>query len=54
MFSRTTRARDTRRRLLKGAVIVFIGAGYSAKRFIFERAKELGVRCSCDYSFMGG
>lgn len=33
-----------RRNLLKGAVIVFITAGYSGKRFIFEKAKELGVR----------
>ena len=30
--------------MLKGAVIVFVTAGYSGKRFIFERAKELGVR----------
>ena len=33
-----------RRHVLRGAVIVFITAGYSGKRFIFERAKELGVR----------
>ena len=25
-------------------VIVFVTAGYSGKRFIFEKAKELGVR----------
>jgi carnosine synthase len=30
--------------VLKGAVIAFITAGYSGKRFIFEKAKELGVK----------
>ena len=29
---------------LKGTVIVFVTAGYSGKKFIFEKAKELGVR----------
>lgn len=33
-----------RRRLLKGKVMIFITAGYSGKRFIYERIKELGVR----------
>lgn len=33
-----------RRSILRGAVVVFITAGYSGKRFIFERCKELGVR----------
>jgi hypothetical protein len=33
-----------RRHVLRGAVIVFVTAGYSSKRFIFEKAKELGVR----------
>lgn len=33
-----------RRHVLRGAVIVFITAGYSGKRFIFEKAKELGIR----------
>jgi hypothetical protein len=30
--------------VLRGTVVVFVTAGYSGKRFIFERAKELGVR----------
>lgn len=33
-----------RRDALDGKVIVFITAGYSGKRFIFERAKKLGIR----------
>jgi len=33
-----------RRELLKGAVIVFFTAGYEGKRFVYERAKALGVR----------
>jgi hypothetical protein len=36
--------RRLRRHVLRGAVIVIITAGYSGKRFIFEKAKELGVR----------
>ncbi|KAA6416926.1 MAG: glutathione synthetase ATP-binding domain [Trebouxia sp. A1-2] len=42
--SRTLEGRRLRRHVLKGAVIIFITAGYSGKRFIFEKAKELGVR----------
>ncbi|KAL3140541.1 hypothetical protein ABBQ32_005121 [Trebouxia sp. C0010 RCD-2024] len=42
--SRTLEGRRLRRHVLKGAVIVFITAGYSGKKFIFEKAKELGVR----------
>ncbi|KDD77180.1 ATP-grasp domain-containing protein [Helicosporidium sp. ATCC 50920] len=42
--ARSGAARKLRRSVLRGAVIVFITAGYSGKRFIFERAKELGVR----------
>lgn len=42
--ARTAQGRRLRRNVLRGAVIVFITAGYSGKRFIFERAKELGVR----------
>ncbi len=30
--------------MLKGSVIVFVTAGYSGKRFIFQKAKELGLR----------
>jgi hypothetical protein len=37
-------AQQLRRTVLKGAVLVFITAGYSGKRFIFERCKQLGVR----------
>ncbi|KAF8057917.1 hypothetical protein HT031_005863 [Scenedesmus sp. PABB004] len=29
---------------LRGAVVAFVTAGYSGKRFVFEKAKELGVR----------
>lgn len=35
--SRTREGQRARRRALKGAVIAFITAGYSGKRFIFER-----------------
>ena len=42
--SRSLEGRRLRRHVLRGAVIVFITAGYSGKRFIFEKAKELGVR----------
>jgi biotin carboxylase len=42
--SRSLEGKRLRRHVLRGAVIVFITAGYSGKRFIFERAKELGVR----------
>jgi carnosine synthase len=42
--ARTAEGKRLRRQALKGAVIVFVTAGYSGKRFIFERAKELGVR----------
>mmetsp|Transcript_27274 Transcript_27274/g.82235 ORF Transcript_27274/g.82235 Transcript_27274/m.82235 type:complete len:541 (-) Transcript_27274:82-1704(-) len=33
-----------RRVMLHGATIVFVTPGYKGKRFIYERAKELGVR----------
>ncbi|EFJ50268.1 hypothetical protein VOLCADRAFT_89214 [Volvox carteri f. nagariensis] len=42
--SRTRDGRSLRRQVLKGAVMVFVTAGYSGKRFIFEKAKELGLR----------
>ena len=42
--SRSLDGKRLRRHVLRGAVIVFITAGYSGKRFVFERAKELGVR----------
>merc|ERR1711972_274793 len=33
-----------RRKLLSGATIVFFTAGYQGKRFILERARDLGVK----------
>ena len=33
-----------RRKALRGAVIVFFTAGYSGKKFIFDKAHELGAR----------
>ncbi len=39
-----TMLQRARRDALKGKRIVIVGAGYEGKRFIFERAKELGVR----------
>ncbi|KAK2080066.1 hypothetical protein QBZ16_002462 [Prototheca wickerhamii] len=42
--ARSAQGKRLRRNVLRGAVIVFITAGYSGKRFIFEKAKELGVR----------
>eukprot|EP00775_Hariotina_reticulata_P008709 gene8709-8890_t len=43
--ARTVEGRKLRRRVLKGSVVAFITAGYSGKRFIFEKAHELGVKC---------
>ncbi len=42
--ARTREGRKLRRSVLKGSVVVFVTAGYSGKRFIFQKAKELGVR----------
>ncbi|CAL5224156.1 g6793 [Coccomyxa viridis] len=43
--SAPTRAgRALRRSLLKGCVVVIVVAGYSGKRFVYERAHELGIR----------
>ncbi|KDD77179.1 ATP-grasp domain-containing protein [Helicosporidium sp. ATCC 50920] len=44
LAGRTAEGRRLRRSVLRGAVMVFITSGYSGKRFIFEKAKELGVR----------
>ena len=33
-----------RRVMLHGATVVFVTPGYEGKRFVFERAKDLGVR----------
>mmetsp|Transcript_24803 Transcript_24803/g.63947 ORF Transcript_24803/g.63947 Transcript_24803/m.63947 type:complete len:638 (+) Transcript_24803:91-2004(+) len=41
---RTLNGRKLRRKVLAGAVLVFITAGYSGKRFIFEKAHQLGVK----------
>lgn len=41
----TRAGRALRRSLLKGSVIAIVVAGYSGKRFIYERAHELGIRC---------
>ncbi|CAG9461129.1 unnamed protein product [Pedinophyceae sp. YPF-701] len=38
------RGQEIRLKLLRDSVIVFITAGYSGKRFVFEQAKRLGVR----------
>ena len=37
--SRSLEGKRLRRHVMRGAVIVFITAGYSGKRFIFEKAK---------------
>lgn len=42
--SRSLEGKRLRRNVLRGAVIVYVTAGYSGKKFIFEKAKELGVR----------
>ena len=42
--SPTSEGQGLRRQLLSGAVVVIVCAGYSGKRFIYERAKALGVR----------
>ena len=44
--ARTPEGRRIRRRLLRGCVLVFITSGYSGKRFIYEKAHELGIRCA--------
>ncbi|GBF94434.1 hypothetical protein Rsub_07248 [Raphidocelis subcapitata] len=41
---RSIEGRRLRRGALKGAVVAFITAGYSGKRFVFEKAHELGVK----------
>ena len=51
----TAEGRRLRRRLLRGTVAVIIVAGYEGKRFIYERAKELGIRycANLDLSSIG-
>ncbi|KAF4669667.1 Carnosine synthase 1 [Perkinsus chesapeaki] len=43
LTARTQESQDLRLRLLKGSTIVFYGTGYPGKRFIYERAHDLGV-----------
>lgn len=40
----TPEAQELRRKLTRGATVVFVSAGYPGKRFIFERAAALGVK----------
>ena len=42
--AQSAEGRRLRRRVLRGTVLVCIVAGYQGKRFIYERAKELGIR----------
>ena len=44
--AQSAEGRRLRRRVLRGTVLVCIVAGYQGKKFIYERAKELGIRCS--------
>ena len=44
LSARSSEGRRLRRRVLRGTVIVCIVAGYHGKRFIYERAQELGIR----------
>jgi len=37
-------AQELRRKMVRGATVVFASAGYPGKRFIFERAAALGVK----------
>jgi biotin carboxylase len=42
--ARSSEAQDARHRLLEGATVALVGLGPPAKRFIYERIAELGVR----------
>merc|ERR1719330_1300596 len=44
LVARGPESQELRRKLLRGSTIVFVSAGYPGKRFIFERAAELGVK----------
>ena len=50
MSAPTRAGRALRRSLLKGCVVVIVVAGYSGKRFVYERAHELGIRCTLPLS----
>lgn len=42
--AQTEEAQELRRKLTRGATLVFVSAGYPGKRFIYERAAALGVK----------
>mmetsp|Transcript_6663 Transcript_6663/g.14559 ORF Transcript_6663/g.14559 Transcript_6663/m.14559 type:complete len:622 (-) Transcript_6663:138-2003(-) len=42
--SSSEQAQELRRKLVRGATVVFVSAGYAGKRFIFERAATLGIK----------
>lgn len=44
LSARSAEGRRLRRKVLRGTVLVCVIAGYQGKRFIYERAHELGVR----------
>ena len=44
MTARNALGKKLRRQVISGAVMVFITAGYSGKKFIFDKAKQLGVK----------
>lgn len=43
LYVASEEAQRLRRKLLRGANVLIVQAGYSGKRFIYERLKELGV-----------
>lgn len=44
LTAKGTDGQNLRRKMLDGATIVFFTAGYEGKRFVYERAHELGVK----------
>lgn len=42
--NRNVAGRKLRRKVIAGSVMVFVTAGYSGKRFIFEKAHQLGIK----------
>eukprot|EP00929_Paragymnodinium_shiwhaense_P108371 TRINITY_DN7468_c1_g1_i1.p1 TRINITY_DN7468_c1_g1~~TRINITY_DN7468_c1_g1_i1.p1 ORF type:complete len:647 (+),score=155.39 TRINITY_DN7468_c1_g1_i1:165-1943(+) len=40
----TQEAQELRRKVVRGATVVFFTAGYAGKRFVFERAHQLGLK----------
>ena len=45
LTDQSEKGQKLRLKLLRGSVIVFFLAGYEGKRFVYETAKKLGVRC---------